>query len=141
MEAITIDGKKYVPVDERIKELHRRELDFSLTSTWDFIPVHNLFVVKVQLQIRHATWTDWYEGTASKGFGVGIFKAAAVSWAETIARGRAIGVYLAPALAEIGAELVSAEEVHKEESSGGTSPLTASSLTEGALTALKNRKR
>ncbi len=97
-----------------------------------------MFVVTAAMIINHPTECyRSFTGIASKIYNVGTFNSAAVSWAETIARGRAIGVYLAPALAEIGAELVSAEEVHKEDNSS----VATSTLTDGALNALKNKKQ
>lgn len=119
MKTITIQGKEYVPVVERVKEAHIQDKDVSITTeivsdTDEAVSIKATVTFKGQIFTGHSS--------ASKK--VGLMKAVALEVAETSAIGRALG------FANIGLldGIASADEVRKVRPMGKAATLNKKSV-------------
>jgi len=110
MKTINIKGKMYVPVSERVKEIHEvmRTEVFSITT--ELLPVEGAVVVKATVTIGDRVFTGHSAANPNKA----IEKQSPYEVAETSAIGRALG------FAGFGIEegIASAEEITKSEELG-----------------------
>jgi hypothetical protein len=108
LPTITIHGKEYVQVKDRIAYLasNDNDLPYSIETEFDYFPEEKMFIVKAKLTLGDNVYT----GLAQEIIGDGnINRASALENAETSAVGRAC------AMAGIGVvdSIASADEVHK----------------------------
>jgi hypothetical protein len=104
MKTISIKGKVYVPVVERVKEAHLQDPKVSITT--EVLPSRpELVVVKATVVFKGITYT----GHSQAEWGKGMMGGVALEVAETSAIGRALG------FANIGLldGIASADEVRK----------------------------
>ena len=90
MKTINIKGKEYVPVVERIKEAHKEDKDFSVTTEiigLDDKENKERVVIKATITIHGKTFT----GHSQAEWGKGMMGDVALEVAETSAIGRALG--------------------------------------------------
>jgi len=111
MKSVTIKGKQYIPVNERIKFL-ADNFNYSIQSSYEYFPERKMWVVKAILRIDKGEESFTYTGLAQE-IESGNYKevnfTSALENAETSAVGRAC------AMAGIGidAGIASADEVNK----------------------------
>lgn len=86
MKTISIKGKEYVPVVERVKEAHRLDTDVSITTEIEATNEESV-TVKATVIFKGKTFT----GHSSASKTEGIMKNVALEVAETSAIGRALG--------------------------------------------------
>lgn len=111
MKAVTIKGKQYIPVNERIKFL-AENFDYSIESDYSYDIERKMWIVKSTLRLKKGD--DWFTYTGmAQEIESGNYKevnfTSALENAETSAVGRAI------AFAGIGIDtgIASADEVNK----------------------------
>lgn len=86
MKTISIKGKEYVPVVERVKEAHRLDKDISITT--EIVGVGDTrTIVKATIVFNGKTFT----GHSQAEWGKGMMGGVALEVAETSAIGRALG--------------------------------------------------
>lgn len=92
MKTITIKGKEYVPVVERVKEMHKifpgSQIHTEIVSNAD-----GRVVVKATVGLKRAgeNTLTFYEGHSQAEWGKGMMGGVALEVAETSAIGRALG--------------------------------------------------
>jgi hypothetical protein len=111
MKTVTIKGKQYIPVSERIKFL-ADNFNYSIQTSYEYFPERKMWVVKATLRIEKGEESFTYTGLAQE-IESGNYKevnfTSALENAETSAVGRAC------AMAGIGIDtgIASADEVTK----------------------------
>ncbi len=85
-KTITIKGKEYVPVSERVKELHLQEVESDI-ETEIISNTEKMVVVKATVTING----EKYTGHSQAEWGTGMMGKVALENAETSAVGRALG--------------------------------------------------
>ena len=85
MKTISIKGKLYVPVVERVKEAHNLDKDISITT--DVVEFGERISIKATVIFRGKTFT----GHSQAVYGKGMMGDVALEIAETSAIGRALG--------------------------------------------------
>ena len=111
MKAVSIKGKQYIPVSERLKFL-ADNFNYSIQSSYEYFPERKMWVVKAVLRIDKGEESFTYTGLAQE-IESGNYKevnfTSALENAETSAVGRAC------AMAGIGIDggIASADEVNK----------------------------
>ncbi len=108
MKKISIKGKDYIPVVERIKYLHDEVKEYSIETNYEYFPDRKMWVVKAELIIGDMTWTGLAQEIESDNYKE-VNHTSALENAETSAVGRAC------AMAGIGLtdSIASADEVKK----------------------------
>lgn len=90
MKTINIKGKEYVPVVERVKELHRLYHKVSITT--DVVETGERVSVKATVSVLDSEGhTSVYTGHSQAEYGKGMMGGVALEVAETSAVGRALG--------------------------------------------------
>lgn len=109
-KAITIKGKKYVQVKDRIAFLasNDNEEPYSITTEYDYYPEQKMWVVKATLTLGDSVYTGLAQEVESKNYKE-VNSTSALENCETSAVGRAC------AMAGIGIvdSIASADEMHK----------------------------
>jgi hypothetical protein len=85
MKTITIKGKEYVPVVERVKEAHAQDKDLEITT--EATETGNRVAVKATVTFKGKKFT----GMSQAEWGKGMMGDVALEVAETSAVGRALG--------------------------------------------------
>lgn len=111
MKPVTIKGKQYIPVSERIKFL-ADNFQYSIQSSYEYYPERKMWVVKATLRIQKGEESFTYTGLAQEIESANYKEVnftSALENAETSAVGRAC------AMAGIGIDggIASADEVNK----------------------------
>ena len=111
MKAVTIKGKQYIPVNERLKFL-ADNFSYSIQSNYEYFPERKMWVVKAILRIEKGQESYTYTGLAQEIESSNykeVNYTSALENAETSAVGRAC------AMAGIGIDtgIASADEVNK----------------------------
>jgi hypothetical protein len=94
MKTISIKGKEYVPVVERVKEIHRLYPDSCDIKTSIFSSDEKRVIVKAEITVypkSNEGLTLTYTGFAQSEWGKGMMGGVALEVAETSAVGRALG--------------------------------------------------